>query len=67
MSPSLIDFDVVSGAQASKVPPVEAVKIPAQPIVPQLPPEAAANSIAAALVNVVAVPLPEIVPADTRA
>ena len=65
MSPSLIAFAVVNGAQASKVPPVEAVKIPAQPIVPQFPPEAAANSIAAALVNVVAVPLPEMVPVTT--
>jgi len=67
MSPSLIDFDVVNGAQASKVPLVDASKIPAQPIVPQLPPEAAANSIAAALVKVVAVPLPEMVPVTTRA
>ena len=66
-SPSLITRDVVKGAQASRFPPVLASKIPAQPTVPQLPPEAAANSIAAALLKVVAVPEPEIVQVTTRA
>ena len=58
---------VDSGAQANRLPEVDASKMPAQPIDPQFPPEAAANSMAAALVNVVAVPEPEIVPVTTRA
>ena len=58
---------VVNGDQAKRLPPLDASKMPAQPIDPQLPPEAAANSMAAALVNVVAVPEPEIVPVATRA
>lgn len=66
-SPELIVRAVDSGAQAKRFPPVEASKMPAQPIDPQFPPEAAANSMAAALVNVVAVPEPEIVPVTTRA
>jgi hypothetical protein len=66
-SPELIVRAVVSGAQAKRLPVVLASKIPAQPIDPQLPPDAAANSMAAALVNVVAVPDPEIVPVATRA
>ena len=66
-SPSLMVRAVVSGAQAKRLPEVLASKMPAQPTDPQLPPEAAANSMAAALVNVVAVPEPEIVPVTTRA
>ena len=66
-SPSLMVRAVVKGAQASKLPDVLASKMPAQPTDPQFPPEAAANSMAAALVNVVAVPEPEIVPVTTRA
>ena len=66
-SPELIVRAVVSGDQAKRFPPVDASKMPAQPTDPQLPPEAAANSMAAALVNVVAVPEPEIVPVTTRA
>jgi hypothetical protein len=66
-SPSLMVRAVVNGAQAKRLPDVLASKMPAQPIDPQLPPEAAANSMAAALVNVVAVPEPEIVPVTTRA
>jgi len=58
---------VVKGAQANRLPDVLASKMPAQPTDPQFPPEAAANSMAAALVNVVAVPEPEIVPVTTRA
>ena len=57
---------VVSGDQANKLPELDASKMPAQPIDPQLPPEAASNSMAAALVNVVAVPEPEIVPVALR-
>ncbi len=56
-SPSLIVLAVVKGAQASILPAVEASKIAAHPTDPQFPPDAAANSIAAAFVNVVAVPL----------
>ena len=59
--------DVVNAAQASILPDVEASKIAAWVIVPQLPPEAAANSIAAALVAVVSVPDTLIVPVATRA
>lgn len=66
-SPELIVRAVDSGAQANRLPVVLASKMPAQPIDPQFPPEAAANSMAAALVNVVAVPEPEIVPVTTRA
>jgi len=66
-SPSLMVRAVVNGAQAKRFPEVDASKMPAQPIDPQFPPEAAANSMAAALVNVVAVPDPEIVPVTTRA
>ena len=66
-SPSLMVRAVVSGAQAKRFPVVLASKMPAQPTDPQFPPEAAANSMAAALVNVVAVPEPEIVPVTTRA
>jgi hypothetical protein len=66
-SPELIVRAVVKGAQAKRLPDVLASKMPAQPTDPQFPPEAAANSMAAALVNVVAVPDPEIVPVTTRA
>ena len=66
-SPSLMVLAVVSGAHASKVPTVLASNIPAHPTDPQFPPDAAANSMAAALVNVVAVPDPEIVPVTTLA
>ena len=66
-SPELMVRAVDSGAQAKRLPVVLASKMPAQPIDPQFPPEAAANSMAAALVNVVAVPEPEIVPVTTRA
>ena len=66
-SPSLMVRAVVNGAQANRLPEVLASKMPAQPTDPQFPPEAAANSMAAALVNVVAVPEPEIVPVTTRA
>jgi len=66
-SPSLMVRAVVSGAQAKRLPDVLASKMPAQPTDPQFPPLAAANSMAAALVNVVAVPEPEIVPVTTRA
>ena len=66
-SPSLMVRAVVNGDQAKRLPLLEASKMPAQPIDPQLPPLAAANSMAAALVNVVAVPEPEIVPVATRA
>ena len=58
---------VDSGDQAKRFPALDASKMPAQPMLPQFPPEAAANSMAAALVNVVAVPEPEIVPVATRA
>ena len=64
----MIVRDVVKAAQASILPPVDASKIAAQPIVPQLPPEAAANSIAAAFVAVVGeVPETLIVPVEARA
>ena len=66
-SPSLIVRDVVNGAHASMLPPVDASKMAAQPIAPQLPPLAAANSIAAELVAVVAVPDTVIVPVTLRA
>jgi hypothetical protein len=51
---------VVSAAQAIRLPPVLASKMPAQPIDPQLPPLAAANSMAAAFVALVGL-VPEIV------
>ena len=66
-SPSLIVLAVDNGAHASKLPAVLASNIPAHPTDPQLPPDAAANSMAAAFVNVVAVPDPEIVPVTTLA
>ena len=66
-SPSLVVRAVDSGAQAKRLPELDASNTPAQPIDPQLPPLAAANSMAAALVNVVAVPEPEIVPVATLA
>jgi hypothetical protein len=66
-SPELMVRAVVNGAQAKRLPDVLASKMPAQPTDPQFPPLAAANSMAAALVNVVAVPEPEIVPVTTRA
>ena len=57
-----------SAAQAIMLPPVDASKIAAQPIDPQLPPEAASNSMAAALVAVVGdVPEMVIVPVALRA
>ena len=59
---------VVSAAQANRLPDVDASKMPAQPIDPQLPPLAAANSMAAALVAFVGlVPEMVIVPVATRA
>ena len=51
---------VDNAAQAIMLPPVLASKMAAQPIDPQLPPEAAGNSIAAALVAFVGL-VPEIV------
>jgi len=66
-SPSLIVRDVVSGAQANMLPPVDASKIAACVMVPQLPPDAAANSMAASFVAVVAVPDTVMVPVALRA
>ena len=67
-SPSLMVRAVDSAAQASMLPLVSASKIAAQPMDPQLPPLAAANSIAAALVAVVGdVPDTLMVPVTTRA
>ncbi len=43
-SPSLMVRAVVNAAQANRLPDVDASKMPAQPIDPQLPPLAAANS-----------------------
>jgi hypothetical protein len=63
----LIVLAVDNGAHASRFPAVLASNIPAHPIDPQLPPDAAANSMAAALVNVVAVPDPDMVPVTTLA
>ena len=66
-SPSLMVRLVVSGAQASILPALDASNTAACVIVPQLPPLAAANSIAALLVAVVAVPVTLMVPVATRA
>ena len=66
-SPSLIVRDVVSGAHASILPLLDASKIAAQPIVPQLPPDAASNSMAVLLVAAVAVPDTVMVPVALRA
>ena len=67
-SPSLIVRDVVNCAQPSMLPELLASKIAMCVMVPQLPPEAAANSIAAALVQLVGeVPETLMVPVATRA
>lgn len=61
-------LDVVNAAHASILPPVDASKIAAQPIVPQFPPDAAGNSMAAAFVAFVGdVPETVIVPVAVRA
>jgi len=59
--------DVVSGAHASMLPPLDASNTAAQPMAPQFPPDAAANSMAALLVAVVAVPDTVMVPVALRA
>ena len=67
-SPELIVRAVVSGAQANRLPVVDASKMPAHPTDPQFPPLAAANSMAAAFVAFVGlVPETVIVPVTFRA
>ena len=67
MSPSLMVRLVVNAAQPSMLPAVDASKIATCVIVPQLPPEAAGNSIAALLVQLVGlVPETLIVPVAVR-
>ena len=68
MSPSLMTRLVVNSAHPSIVPDVMAVRMAMCVIVPQLPPEAAANSMAASLVQFVGqVPETDSVPVTTRA
>ena len=68
MSPSLMVRLVVNAAHPSIVPDVLAVMMAMCVIVPQLPPEAAANSMAASLVQLVGeVPETDNVPVATRA